>query len=596
MYLRTIQRRNKDGSVVRYLQLAHNLWDPQANQAKAQVLYSFGREDQVDHEAIVRLINSLSRALPPDKALAAQAPELRFLSSRAMGGSWALDQLWRRLGIRDILLKLLRGRRLDERSERVLFALVCNRALKPLSKLACTSWVADEAWIDGLEEIDDDTCYRTMDWLLEIEPELAEQVYFAIADLLNLEVDLLFFDTTSTYFEIEAEDPGEERGTVGFRSRGNSKDHRPDLPQIVVGMAVTREGIPIRVWCWPGNTSDATVVEQVKRELRGWKLSRVVWVLDRGFNSAHNRRVLQRAGGHYIVGEKLRSGQPEAKAALCRQGRYHTVAGNLEIKGVVLEEGSREERFVICRNPGAARRDGAVRQELVGQLEKEIAGSDRLSEAKRRELAGALSAKPGYRRLLRVTKGGLLRIDRSAIAAEAALDGKFLLRTSDPSLSAEEVALGYKQLIEVERGWRDFKLHLDLRPLYHRREDRIRAHVHLCGLALLLIRVAEVSAKRPWPGLRKELELMHLGRFQGAHGRCLQRTELSKVQKDILAAFEVPQPPLFLHLEAASTAEPHGPPKGDGAVGARRRRRPGTRQKEAGLAVLPLLDGMAEEG
>ena len=206
MYLRRTQRRTKNGASVGYLQLAHNEWDPEAKQSKVRVLYSFGREDRLDRAAIVRLIGSLQRALEPEQALAAVAGELRFLQSRPMGGAWALDGIWRMLRIDRTLGRLLEGRRLDARAERVIFALVANRALEPLSKLAASKWVRERAWIDGLGELDEDACYRAMDWLLEVEEELAAAVYFATAELLNLEVDLLFFDTTSTYFEREQAD------------------------------------------------------------------------------------------------------------------------------------------------------------------------------------------------------------------------------------------------------------------------------------------------------------------------------------------------------------------------------------------------------
>jgi hypothetical protein len=198
MYLRRTERRTKDGSVG-YLQLAHNEWDPVAKQSKVRVLYSFGREDRLDRQAIIRLIGSLQRALEPDQALqSVAAPGLRFIESRPMGGAWALEGLWRQLAVDRTLARLLEGRRLDGRAERVIFAMVANRALEPLSKLAGSKWVSERAWIAELPELDEDSCYRSMDWLLEVEDELAEAVYFATADLLNLEVDLLFFDTTSS--------------------------------------------------------------------------------------------------------------------------------------------------------------------------------------------------------------------------------------------------------------------------------------------------------------------------------------------------------------------------------------------------------------
>ncbi|MGH8931013.1 MAG: IS1634 family transposase, partial [Egibacteraceae bacterium] len=463
-------------------------------------------------------------------------------------------------GVDRALAGLAERRRLDARAERVLFALVANRALEPCSKLAATRWVAERVALPGLAAVDDDACYRAMDWLLEVGDELAEQVYWATADLLNLEVDLLFFDTTSTYFETEHADPGDGDGegdaaTVAFRAYGHSKDHRPDLPQIVIGMAVTRTGIPVRVWCWPGNTADSTLIRQVKDDLRAWQLSRVVWVADRGFSSAANRRYLQRAGGHYIVGEKLRGDSAEAAAALARQGRYHRVAGNLQVKEVV-DDGTMRDRFVICRNPDQADRDRAVRDQLLAQLAERVEGSDALPADERAALRTRLATKPAYRRFLRATKGGLLRIDRAAVAAEAKLDGKFLLRTSDPTLTAEDVALGYKQLLEVERGWRDMKSTLDLRPVHHRLERRIRAHVILCWLALLLIRLAEHATGDTWRNLRHELDRCHLGTFTGEHGTVYQRTELTAAHRAILQALDLPEPPRFPRINTA-TDSPH---------------------------------------
>jgi hypothetical protein len=562
MYLRTSSRRTRDGSEVRYLQLAYNEWDREAGQSRAKVIYNFGREDRVDRAALTRLASSVTRLLQPAERLAASAPDdLGFVDSRPLGGAWVLDQLWRRLGIDATLRRLLSGRRLDPRAERVLFALVANRALEPLSKLAASQWVSERVAIAGLDSVDEDTCYRSMDWLLEVEAELVEAVYWATADLLDLEVDLLFFDTTSTYFETDqgdtVTDPESGEVGVGFRTWGHSKDHRPDLPQVVIGMAVTRTGIPIRVWTWPGNTSDSALIRQVRDDLRQWKLSRVVWVADRGFTSAENRRYLQRAGGHYILGEKLRGGSAEAEAVLARPGRYHTVAGNLRVKEVVVDDATMRDRFVICHNPEQAERDKAVRDALVAQLEKTIADSDALPADRREEVACRLHATPAVRKWLRVTAGGRLRIDQAAIRAEERLDGKFLLRTSDPSLSAEDVALGYKQLLQVERGWRDMKSTLDLRPVFHRKEERIRAHVLLCWLALLLIRITETSTGDSWRTVRNQLERLHLGTFRGAVGSCQKRTEILPDQRRILRALDVSEPPLVVHLtgpDAAQTA------------------------------------------
>jgi transposase len=561
MYLRTIGRRNRDGSEVRYVQLAHNEWDPRRKCSVARVIHSFGREDQLDRAALGRLVRSLSRVLEPEQALMATAPaDLEYVRSAPLGGAWALDGLWRRLGIDRAIERLLSARRLDVRAERLVFAMVANRALEPFSKLACCEWLANDVAIAGLaaDAVGEDPqpLYRAMDWLLEIEAELAEQVYWATADLLNLEVDLLFFDTTSTYFERDEADPErvDEDGVTRppFRSFGHGKDHRDDLPQVIVGLAVTRTGIPIRAWCWPGNTGDQPLIRQVKDELRDWKLSRVVWVADRGFQSAENRRYLQRAGGHYIIGEKLRGESKEAHVALARQGRYRTVAGNLEVKEVRVDDGTMRDRFVICRNPEQAERDQAVRDRLIGQLEDAIKDSDQLTPDERTKLAARLQAKRGLKRFLRQTPGGLLRVDRAAVRAEAHLDGKFLLRSSDPTLSAEDIALGYKQLLQVERSWRDMKTTLDLRPIHHRREDRIRAHVQLCWLALLLIRIAENQTGDTWRNLRREMQRLHQGTFRGSAGLVLKTSEPTTAQLRILGALGLDPPPAFPALNIAA--------------------------------------------
>jgi transposase len=548
MYLRTTTRRAADGSTVRYLQLAHNVWDPVTKRSSVRVLRHLGREDELDRDAVRRLIRSLSRVLEPGEALALATPELRFIASRPVGGAWLLDGLWERLGIPGILADAFAGRRCDPDVERVLFAMVANRALEPLSKLSCAAWVSGKAAISGLPELDEDRCYRAMDRLLEVEDIIAEQVYWSVAMLLELEVDLLFFDTTSSYFETDEADPPSEGADKGFRTYGHSKDHRPDLPQVVIGLAVTRTGIPVRVWTWPGNSNDQALVRQAKADLRAWKLGRVVWVADRGFDSAQDRRYLQRGGDHYILGEKLRGESAEAKAALARQGRYHRVADGLEVKEVVIDDGTMRDRFVVCRDPQEAERDAAVRASLLERLEALIAGSDELAPKARQAIACRVRAKPGLARFLRVTPNGLLRIDRAAVAAEEKLDGKYLLRTSDPTLSAEDVALGYKQLIEVERAWRDMKTTLELRPMHHRKEARIRAHVLLCWLALLLIRLAETGAGDTWRNIRTELERMHLGRFEGSAGAVLQRTETTPRQASILKALSVAEPPRYLGL------------------------------------------------
>ena len=197
----------------------------------------------------------------------------------------------------------------------------------------------------------------------------------------------------------------------------------------------------MRCWTLPGKTSDQVIIRTIKDDLAGWMLNRVVWVADRGFSSGANRAYLQHGGGHFIVAEKLRRASGEASEALARPGRYHRAAGNLEVKEVVVGDGERRQRFVVCFNPESAERDRQVRANLIEHLEVQISGSDEWAKSRRDELAGRLKTTPALWRLVRRLSDGRFRIDKAAVAREERLDGKWLLRTSDDSLTPTDLAL-----------------------------------------------------------------------------------------------------------------------------------------------------------
>src|SRR5680860_1447637 len=199
--------------------------------------------------------------------------------------------------------------------------------------------------------------------------------------------------------------------------------------------------------------------------------------------------------------------------APARGPRIRTVDQPLQVAGQVRpdgDEGMRAARFVVCHNPEQAERDAAVRANLTSHLERLIDGSDAWTASRRSEFVGSLKNKPGLRRYLRRTKSGLLRVDAAAAKRESHLDGKWLLRTSDVTLTPDDLAAAYKQLLSVERGWRDMKGSLGLRPVFQHREDRIRGHVQLCWLALLLIRVIENTTGDTWRNIAHELDRLHL--------------------------------------------------------------------------------------
>jgi transposase len=567
VYLRATARRTKSGELVRYLQLAHNERNERGVPV-AQVIHNFGREDQLDREALLRLVRSIQRFLGGEETLRAATPDgFRFVRAPESGGPHVLDALWSELGIGKAIARVAGGGRGRSGVERAIFTMVCQRCLEPASKLEATRWLGRDVVLDGIQAVSDDELYRAMDFLLACSERVQESVFFSVAHLLNLEVDVIFFDTTSTYFEVDVdEDEGDEREQDGrgLRRLGHSKDHRPDLPQVVIGLAVTREGIPVRVWVWPGNANDQTLIAQVKADLLGWRLGRAIYVVDSGFSGRDNLRRLRSAGGHHIAGMKLRSGMPQTEQALSRQGRYRTVKDNLRVKEVRVGDGEAAERFIVCHNPAEAERDRARRQQRIARIEAELA---RLESQRKRAKSKAerevhqrgecaLRDHPTLSRYLRQTKSGRLSLDRAKIAAEERLDGKYLLTTSDPSLSAEDVALGYKQLLEAERSFRDLKGTLLLRPVFHRKDDRIRAHVLICFLALVLVRVAETRGRETWRTIRAELGQIRQGHFRSSDGEFSQTSELTARQRHLHAALGVPEPPRFGRITAATTAQP----------------------------------------
>lgn len=548
MYIRKTTRKRKDGSSVAYLQLAHKVRDPKTGIPRDEILYHFGREDELNKDQIRSLINSLGRFLEPgsqEGPVSRCCAGMKAEKSISYGASYLLEQIWRKLKLHETFKKLLAGRSYQSDCERLIFSMVANRCLDPRSKLAMENWVGKRVHISGLEEINVQNLYRAMDFLVEHEEEIQREVFFSVANVLNLQVDLLFFDTTSTYFEIE--------GTAAddFRKFGHSKDHRSDLPQVVIGLAVTREGIPVRCWVLPGNTTDASVVDMVQSDLAGWKLNRVVWVVDRGFSGEPQRVMFQRGGGHVITGEKLRGASEMAGTALENQGRFRKIRDDLEIREINVTKGSLTRKFVLVRNESQARRDAATREALLKRLEEKVESANAQIAKKKTKVHGKLACElksnPTYGRFVRELKSGLLKIDQGAVRADEKFDGKYLLSTTDLSLTSEEVALGYKQLWCVERSFRTMKTSLELRPVYHRVKDRIKSHVMLCWLGLLMVRVAEIESGETWCRIQDKFSEIHLMKLDDRDKKIFLLTELDAEHRKTLKSlgFSAPKPMEF---------------------------------------------------
>lgn len=558
MYLRTTKRRRVDGSEVQYYQLAENVWDAERGYAVAKVIYNFGRAESLEVDQLRRLARSILRVVD-DSGLGVVdedgtiVDDLRVRDAWPLGGVWVLEQLWKELGVDKTLMRPLRSSKKARAFERASFAMVANCALRSYSKLYCwQQWLREEVYLPSAAELELHQLYRAMDHLEEHKPEVEKSVFFSTADLMNADVDLIFYDTTSLHFEVDEEDelelPKHGRSYPAQRKRGLSKNGRGDAPQVVVGLAVTRDGLPVRSWVFPGNTTDVTTVQKVKEQLRGWRLGRCVFVADAGMNSEDNRRELALGAGKYILASRMRAGDEVTTDVLARAGRYHKVRGNLRVKEVCVGDGERRRRYVVCHNPDEERRQQQHRQRVVTDLEAELASLQQQRGQRHSKRACELQSSRRFSRYLRQTRGGLLRVDRTAIKEAARYDGKWVVTSNDDTLSAEDLALGYKQLMRVEQCWRQLKSGLRLRPVYHWRPWRIQAHVTITVLGLLLERIAEIRVGDTWRNIAAQLETIKVVEYDRAGARVHQTTELRPEVAQLLSKLGVKPPPKVLSV------------------------------------------------
>lgn len=546
MYLRQSRQKRADGSSLVHLQLAENSWDAEKKRSRVRIVHNFGRaDDPAVTERLRRLARSILRRCAPEEIVAAE-PSWQLVEAWPYGPVYVLERLWARLGVAQVLDEVLGARNVEFPVERALFVMVANRACAPRSKLYCYErWLGESVRIAGTEGLGLHHLYRAMDLLEAHKAVIERAIYFRMADLLNADVELVFYDTTSVHFEVDEEDGGEE----AMRRRGHAKNGRDDVPQIVVGLAVTRDGLPVRHWIFPGNTVDVSTVEQVKRDLSGWRLSRCVFVGDAGMVSKANLSKLARAGGRYILCMPLTRGGEVAEAVLTRPGRYREVADNLQVKEVVVGDGERRRRYAVCYNPEQAGRQRHHREQVLRELEAELdslAAQPREQHSKR---VCRLRASARYGRYLRLSRGGQPKIDRAAVRAAERLDGKFIVHSNDDTLSAADMALGYKQLQRVELAWRQLKSGLKLRPVYHWAPHRIHAHVALTVLALLLERMAEIGCADTWRNIRDDLSQIKLAQLSSPNGTVWQVTEPDSRAGKRLKSLEINNPPPILHAD-----------------------------------------------
>jgi hypothetical protein len=559
--------RTKTSGPRTYLQVVENRWEN--GRSRQHVLATLGRLDQLQQSGQLEAL-LLSGARLSESVLVLTEHVLGKLpayTSRRIGPALVFQRLWEQTGCQHVIQQLLKTRRYEFPVERAIFLTVLHRLFDPGSDRAADKWKNDYQ-IEGCEDLQLYHLYRAMAWLGEELPpqqqadqtpfaprctkDLIEEGLFAHRRDLFTELQLVFFDTTSISFE------GQGGETIG--QRGHSKDHRPDLKQMIVGVVLDGQGRPICCELWPGNTADVTtLIPIVDRLRRRFGVGKVTIVADRGMISRETITELEtpQRGWQYILGARMRAQNEVKDEVLSRAGRYHVVhpkrdrnddPSPLDVKEVWVEN----RRYIVCRNQDEARKDAADRAAIVASLREKLRAGEK-----------ALIGNKGYRRYLSPTGPDHFQIDEAKIAEEARYDGKWVLRTNT-ELDAAEVALQYKRLWMVEAYFRSCKSLLQTRPIYHKCDETIRGHVFCSFLAMVLgqeleTRLAQRRAEWEWADVIADLDRLQVAEVGQDGKRFLLRSEVQGTCGVVFQAAGVAIPPTVQRITPPSHSEEAGP-------------------------------------
>ena len=562
--------RTKTSGPRTYLQVVENRWE--GGRSRQRVVATLGRLDQLQQSGqLDALLVSGARLARSVLVLSEHAQgKLPTISVRHIGPALVFQRLWQLTGCQHVIQQLLKGRRFEFSIERAVFLTVLHRLFDPGSDRAADKWKNDYE-IEGCEDLQLHHLYRAMGWLGDelsrkeqadktpfaprCSKDLIEEALFARRRDLFTELQLVFFDTTSIYFE------GQGGETIG--QRGHSKDHRPDLKQMIVGAVLDEEGRPICCELWPGNTTDVTTLIPVVDRLRSrFGVTKVCIVADRGMISKETIEELEKEqrGWQYILGARMRSQNEVKDEVLARAGRYRVVhperqtsadPAPLKVKEVRVEG----RRYIVCLNEDEARKDAADREAIVASLQEKLRGGEK-----------SLVGNKGYRRYLSSTGADHFQIDEAKIKQEARYDGKWVLRTN-ADLDAAEVALQYKRLWMVEAWFRSSKSLLQTRPIYHKCDETIRGHVFCSFLALVLrqeleVRLAKDDHNFEWADVIQDLDRLQMVEVEQDGKRFLLRGEVQGSCGTVFRAAGVAVPPTVQQ----ATPDPAAPEPDPGAT------------------------------
>ena len=527
MFLRETPVRRADGKVVKYLHLVESLRVKGKRYPIHKVIYSFGKVTELNRDKIQALARNLLSYINQD--ISSVDIESEILWSRVYGTPYLVLELARALRITQVLRQGLRKRRISSPVDLAIVGMIINRCMYPLSKLKVDEWLKEDIYLPGGEGIKLQHLYRGLDFLESSKDALEDELFWQSRNLFNREVDLIFYDTTSTYIE--------GKGEESCFEFGYSRDHRSDKKQVVIGLATDRDGLPLASSLFPGSTMDIKTVRGMVDRLKRFRVGRVIFVCDRGMVSEDNLKLFEAEGYDYLVGVKLRGLKVVRDKVLSSRGRYQKVDKDLEIKEVFVEG----RRYILCYNPKEAERDRRIREDILEeintQLEKVNAGS--LSPC-------SILHSPIKKRFVKELKSGRLTLNKTKIRQDSRYDGKYVLLTKEMRMDASELALQYKNLFRVERAFRSLKNRIELRPLYHFKEYRVRAHLSLCVFSYFIQRYAELKTGHCWDTIQRHLGRIVATKILLKNGSIVKRNQLTNFQKSLLNQLDIKEPPLIL--------------------------------------------------
>lgn len=543
--------RDKKSGPYKYLQIVENRRE--GNKVVQRVISTIGRLDRLAAKGeIESLVRSLSRF--SNETLLVLSGKSEFTAdAKKIGPTLVFERLWEELGIGKVLKELLGDRFFNFDGERAVFLTVLHRLMMSGSDRCCDKWRRDY-FIRGAEDLSLHHLYRAMAFLGEEVVDQADATPFSprctkdvIEEHLFLGqrhlfqgLDLAFFDTTSLYFE------GEGGETIG--ERGYSKDHRPDLNQVIVGAVLDGRGRPICCEMWPGNTTDVkTLIPVAQRIRKRFQVSRFCLVADRGMISKESMKALEdpKTGISYILGVRMRNVKEVHEKVLSDTQEFREVRPEgksskdpspLQVKEVSVNG----RRYIVCLNPKQARKDQADRDAIVTSLEEQLGKG-----------AKSLVGNRGFRRYLKSGKDAF-SIDREKVEDNARFDGKWVL-TTNTRLPAEEVALKYKELWRVEQAFRDVKSLLGTRPVFHKRDETIRGHLFCSFLALVLKkelfrRIEAAGNNFEWSDIKQDLKALQVVTIEEGGKRFAIRTQCQGTCGKVFQAVGVAVPPTIREI------------------------------------------------